>query len=58
MQDSAARDEARRIDARLRDALIRDLHDYYSYASLQEEGLDLAALRHRVKRTRDRVIGD
>lgn len=57
LQDSATRDEARRIHARLRDALLHDLHDYYSYVWPQEEALDLAVLRHRIRRTSDRVIG-
>lgn len=43
---------------RLKDAFIRDLYDYYAIQTPGRRGINVEAIKRRLKRTADEIVGD
>ena len=57
MHDENTKDEVRLVFPRLKDAFIKDLFDYYAYRSPGSGGINVKAVRRRLKRASDRTVG-
>ena len=57
MHDENTKDEVRSVFPRLKDAFIKDLFDYYAYRSPGAGGINVNAVRRRLKRASDRTVG-
>ncbi|MEM9684447.1 MAG: flagellar basal body-associated FliL family protein, partial [Pseudomonadota bacterium] len=56
--DEAARNKVSKALPRLKDAFIRDLYDYYAIQTPGRRGVNVEAIKRRLKRTADEVVGD
>ncbi len=57
MHDENTKDEVRLAFPRLKDAFIKDLFDYYAYRTPGADGINVNAVRRRLKRASDRTVG-
>lgn len=57
MHDKNTKDEVRLVFPRLKDAFIKDLFDYYAYRTPGAGGINVNAVRRRLKRASDRTVG-
>jgi flagellar basal body-associated protein FliL len=57
MRDENTKDEVRAVFPRLKDAFIKDLFDYYAYRSPGAGGINVNAVRRRLKRASDKTVG-
>ena len=57
MHDENTKDQVRLVFPRLKDAFIKDLFDYYAYRTPGAGGINVNAVRRRLKRASDRTVG-
>ncbi|MGI9387978.1 MAG: hypothetical protein ACR2OX_11160, partial [Methyloligellaceae bacterium] len=58
MMDDSALDDVRDRVAVVRDAFIKDLADYYAFQTTDEPGVNVDAIKKRLKGAADRAVGN